>query len=325
MKNFSLRSAARSFTLVCSLLTLRPVSSPAQTTSPVANTTPLPDVIARLHSHVVTHKDFARSVFYTWTSPEQVATLRSTKTLLVSTANSGRGRASPFIRMLRDLVQKRQPGHEVASLLLDHPALEKRRYAWTSPYATVLGLGERTYGTELIQVKLLPSARIVRFDPDAAIPFVFVDLRGNPVQYTDGIATPERIGAIYHVRTRGPSDFLPFREFILCSEAMVQSFSVATDEIRARVGEEKALLNALRPHFVALPAADALRSVVPAWSGISDDAPLLRQWQAATAFDNRKYRAQAKNLDKIIAGLDAYGGSGPPFTYTPGGPHEAPR
>lgn len=321
MKNFQLRSAARSAALICSLLTLSPASSLAQPSPPVAQTTSLPDVIARLRSHAVTYKDFARSVFYTWTSPEQVAALRTSKTLLVSTANSGVGRASPFIRMLRERVQKRQPGHEVASLLLDHPALEKRRYAWTSPYATVLGLGDRTYGTELIQVTLLPSARIVRFDPEAANPFAFVNLRGEPVPYTVGIATPEAIGAIYHVRTRGPSDFLPFREFILCSEAMVQSFSVATDEIRARVNEEKALMNALRPHFATLPAADVQRSFVPAWSGIAADAPLLKHWQAAAAFDNRKYRAQVKNLDKIIAGLDAYGGSGPPFTYTPRTPH----
>lgn len=313
MKKISLRFAAWSLALTCSLL---PLSTQAQSNPPVANAATLLDVLARLRTHVVTHKDFARSVFYTWTSPEQITALRTSKTLLVMKANSGEGRPSPFIRMLRERVQKKQPGHEVASLLLDHPALEKRRYAWTSPYATVLGLGERTYGTELIKVTLHPSARIVRFDPEAAEPFVFVDLHGQPVPYTDGVAAPERIGAIYHVRTRGPSDFVPFREYILCSEAAVQSFSVATDEIRARVAEEKALMNALRPHFAALSGADSQRGAVPSWSGIPEGAPLLKQWQAAAAFDNRKYRAQAKNLDKIIAGLDAYGGSGPPFTQT---------
>lgn len=273
----------------------------------------------RLRAHAVTADDFARSVFYTWTSPEQVAALRSSKTLLVATAQVG-GRPSPFLRFLTERVKQRQPGHELAAVLSQHPQLQRRRYAWTSPFATVLGLGERSYGAALIQLVLRPQALIGRLDPQRAEPFFFVDLRGTPVALAEVLKTPERIAAIYHVRPprpQEPTDFVPFREYILCNEAMIQSWEVDTDAIRARLASEVALLQALRPHFAGLAEKEAARSAVPAWAGVAAEAPLAAQWRAALAFDNRKYRPRPANLDQIVAGLLRYQATGSALTYAP--------
>lgn len=274
------------------------------------------EVAARLFAHVVTDADYARGTFYTWTSPQQIAALRSSKTLLVATATSG-GRPSPFLRRLAELVEKKAPGWKLAELLLSHPKLERRRYAWTSPFATVLGLGERSYGTTLIKVDLRPEAIIARFAPDSGLPFSFVDQRGQAVAEAEVLAAPERLGAIYHVRTRGPSDFVPFREYILCNEGMVASFAAATPEIRARLDEEARLLRDLQPAFAALPPRLANQSAVAGWAKISADAPLLVRWWGAMPFDNRKYRPQPKNLEKILAALAAYDPAGEPLTHSP--------
>lgn len=273
----------------------------------------------RLRAHIVSTDDFARRVFYTWTSPAQVAALRSSQTLLVATAHAS-GRPSPFLRLLSELQEQHQAGHELAALLLHHPQLQRRRYAWTSPFATVLGLGERTYGEALIEVVLRPEAvigRLARPTKQGAA-FSFVDLRGNPVPASEVLAHPERLAAIFHLRPSGPqepTDFVPFREYILCNEDMVQSWSVGTRDIRARLDQELALLRALRPAFSTLPPKEVARSAAMAWDGVPATAPLVMQWRAALAFDNRKYRPLPANLEQIIAGLSRYDATPPELAH----------
>jgi hypothetical protein len=273
------------------------------------------ELVSRLRTHAVSSDDFARSVFYTWTSPDQVAALRSSHALLVATSQSSL-HPSPYLRLLAELRRSGQPGHELAQLLLEHSQLQGRRYAWISPFATVLGLGERTYGEALIEVVLRPEAIIGRLAraPKGDSPFRFVDLSGNPIPESQVMAHPERLAAIYHLRPQNPqepTDFVPFREYILCNEAMVLSWSVGTEAIRARLAAETALLRALRPYFAALPQREVYRSAFPAWSLVTADAPLLVQWRAALAFDNRKYRPLTDNLDHIIAGLSRYDATPP--------------
>ncbi len=311
------RGTKRGFVAVLLFGTLAPAlaaAPPATGSAPAVTTPDHAALAARLRTHVVTHDDFVRSVFYTWTSAEQIAALRSSKTLLVARATP-QTRNSPFLRGLNDRVQHHQVGEKIAALLLAHPALDRRRYAWTSPFATVLGLGERSYGSSLVKVVLRPEAVLVRYDPENQPPFVFVDMRGKAVAESDVLAAPERLGAIYHVRTRGPSDFVPFREYILCNEAMVLSFSIATSDIRARLAEETALLRALRSAFANLPPAEAKKSAMPSWPKLTDASALLQLWRAALAFDNRKYRPLPEHFDKMIAALAAYDGSGEPLTH----------
>lgn len=274
---------------------------------------------AALRAHQVGTDDYARSVFYTWTSPAQVEALRSSHTLLVATAQST-GRPSPFLRLLSELNSPQKPGHELAALLLDHPLLQRRRYAWTSPFATVMGLGERTYGEALIEVVLRPEAIIGRLvQPQRqGTPLTFVDLRGNPVAASEVLAHPERLAAIFHHRppaAQEPTDFVPFREYILCNETMVKQWSVGTPAIRDRIAAEAALLRELRSHFAALSAKEAAKSAVPAWAGVAAAAPLFLQWRAALAFDNRKYRPLPSNIDQIVAALGRYDPTPPMLSY----------
>lgn len=266
-----------------------------------------PDPTAQLAARGVRRDDFARAVLYSWTTPTQVAALRDTPTLLV--ADAGVGLPSPFLRGLGGVVQRREPGHALAAILLDDPRLRRRRYAWPSPFATTMGLGPVRYGDALIRVELDPRAIVVRFAPGDTEPFAAVDMRGAavPIEAID----PARIAAVYHVRD-GPREVLAFREYVLCNESMIARWSVATPEIRAQVDADIELLTALADGpLVGLPEVAVRSSAAPAWSR-GGDTP-IDLWHASLAFDNVRYRPSRRNLAAIVAALREYDDTGPPL------------
>lgn len=272
----------------------------------IACSGPRPDpVTARLRSLAVADDDFYRRVVYTWTPADSIANLRSTKKLLVATAGSGEF-MSPFNQALASAAAE---GDRIAMVLTAKPTLIRRRYAWPAPFATVMGLGKRTYGTALIRIELRPEAWIGRFDPAGPV-WSFVDAAGTPITERDVLATPDRIGAVFHVRTDAPD---PFREYVVTNEAMIATWSVGTPEIRHEVETEIATLCALRDRMAGVPYAETELPATPHWGHIDPEA----LWPATLAFDTTRYRARARQLDDILAALVAYDPSGPPLTVTP--------
>jgi hypothetical protein len=267
----------------------------------------------RLRALAVTDDDFARRVLYTWTTPDSIAELRATHRLLVATASSG-AFVSPFNSALAwqaGFATGEQ--REIAGLLVTRPELVRRRYAWPAPFATVLGLGAHGYGTALIRIELRRDAWIGRFEPQAREPFSFVDTRGRSISNALVLAHPERIAAIFHVRP-GARVESRFREYVVCNEAMVASWSVATPEIRVELDAELALLEDLRPPVSALEPGEVSGPAAPAWAHAP--ASTVARWRAALAFDNDHYRPTAPHLDAIAAALRAYDASGPALVVT---------
>src|SRR4029079_12685663 len=85
-----------------------------------------------------------------------------------------------------------------ASRLLRQPGLARRRFAWSNPWATLLGWGaSERYGTELVRVTLRDQARIGIFDDSLATPWRFVETDNTPVPIEQALAAPERIAAVY--------------------------------------------------------------------------------------------------------------------------------
>lgn len=268
--------------------------------------------ISRLAARAVHHNDFARRQFYTWTTAEQAATLRTSRHLLVADATTG-GLATPYSASLAALARRGDPGHEVATLLLERPDLRRHRYAWTSPFATTLGLGPRRYGDVLIGIELGPDAWIGRFTPAAREPFVFVDMQGRPVALAAVLADPGRIGAIYHVRD-GPKDEVAFREYVVCNAAQITRWELATAELHALINEEIELLDALRRNVFAMLPEPALRaSAAPAWASARATPTPLDLWHAALAFDSLHYRPSPGNLERNAAALRQYDHRGDPL------------
>jgi hypothetical protein len=216
-------------------------------------------------------------VLYTWTTPAQIAALRTDNRLLVATSYAGSG-PSRFILDLEDLVHQKGKGEGIARTVLLDPALSRRRYAWPSPFATRMGLSGKSYGNALIRVVLKDDSLIARFHPEEKEPWSVVDLDNRPAQFD---AT--RLGAVFHVRSSKTAT-APFREYVLCNEAQIASYSVGTDVIKTEIKEEKTLLRAL--------------------SGAIERE--RETWKQAIAFDNERYQPTRENLEAIIASLDGY-------------------
>ncbi len=293
------------------------LAGPSPIAAPVAAAPPpAPAVDDRLAALAVRDDDFYRSVLYTWTPAASIPALRHTRRLLVATATTGRF-VSPFNRALAQVARRPGSGQAIARALTSDPALIHRRYAWPAPFATVLGLGPRSYGTALVRIELAPEAWIGRFDPTAREPFAFVDAGGQPVAMATVLAQPARLGAIFHVRT-DPWQGVAFREYVVVSPAMVAAWSIATPAIRAELAAARVLLADLEPAVAALDPADVAASAVPAWGRGATTAALAAAWRAALAFDNPRYRPTRANLRRIDRALAAWDPAGPPLEVTPG-------
>jgi hypothetical protein len=272
-----------------------------------------PSPTARLAALAVSDADFYRPVLYTWTPAASIGALRYTRELLTATAATGRF-VSPFNRALAQVARTPGAGRALAQALTTDPALIRRRYAWPAPFATVLGLGPRSYGTALVRIELAPEAWIARFDPSAREPFAIVDAAGQPVAMADVLAAPTRLGAIFHVRTDAWQG-VAYREYVVVSPAMVAAWSIATPAIRAELAAERALLADLELGVAALADDDATASAVPAWRG-GAPAGLAAAWHAALAFDNQRYRPTRANLRRIDRALAAWDPAGAPLVVT---------
>ncbi|HRI63112.1 MAG TPA: hypothetical protein PK156_02710 [Polyangium sp.] len=274
-------------------------------------------LVERLDKRAVTEEHFARRELYSWTTPEQIAELRQTKTLLVATAKT-HGAPSPYSRLLAKLAQGSSSGHELAKLLAEHPGLVKRRYAWPSPFATSVPLGERSYGHALIRVVLKDESLLLKLDPLQHEPFLAVNQKNEPVPIADVVEHPEHIGAVLHMRYKadgGPR----FREYIICNEAMIARWSVGTVRERAIVAEEAQLIaDLLQSPIVSMLTAEAKLEAATVWARIPDKPTLLDAWRAAVAFDSPKYKPEPKTLGTIAASLAAYDATGEPLDHQPG-------
>jgi len=284
-------------------------SAPAPPAPPapvVAIPEPAPRAVStldtRLAAFAVTDDDYYRSTLYTWTTPAAIAAVRLTHTMLIATTTSG-GFVSPFNRAIAVLAVTARPGADIARVLRDDPRLSRRRYAWPSPFATVLGVGPRAYGNALIRIELRGDAWIGRFAPAERDPFTFVDAAGQRIANADVVANPERIAAIFHVRAEAA---VPYREYVVCNPAMIDSWSIATPEIRAELDAERSLVSELG----AIDLPDAETPAVAAWSTKATALTTLARWQATLAFDNERYRplpAALAHLAKTLAGYDPAG------------------
>jgi hypothetical protein len=285
--------------------------------APIAVVAPVvpvvPTVLERLMARAVYHDDYARPVLYTWTTAVQIEALRASRRLLVAEERAGAG-PSAYVLGLRRVVHTKGAGRELAALLLGHDELRRRRYAWTSPFATTMGLGPYRYGDALVRVELDARAVIVRFRPGDAEPFAAVDVAGEAVALGELIAEPGRIAAVYHVRD-GPREEVAFREYVLCNEARIAAWSIATPEIRAQVDADIELLTALRGGSMAwLPAAAVQAAATSAWATARARPTLLDGWHAGLAFDNRRYKPTSGNFAGILAAMRGYDGGGPALT-----------
>jgi len=276
---------------------------------------------ARLDDHAVGADDFVRLELYSWTRPEQIEALRAGGPLFVADAQTG-GHPTPYRRVLAAMALDRRSGHALASALHHTPALSRCRYGWSSPFATVLGLGPQRYGSALVRIRLRPDAVIARLDPTSDPPWTLRDGQDRPVAEDELLAEPERLGAVYHLRVDAEPS-IKFREYVLCNAAMVEAWEVGTPAISERVAAERRLvLDLSQGPFAALPGAQTRWRAWPQWLDAGEPPAWPSRWHRALAFDNARYQPTPENLAALAQALADYDPT-PPALVWPPAPGEA--
>lgn len=264
--------------------------------APAAAGSLAPELVDWLQGAGVTETSFERGVLYSWTSPETAARLRKTNELFDD--NQLPQGPTAYVRWLEFIAARSDASGSLARALLGHPDLRRRRYAWPRPFATRLGLGPRDYGGQLIRVELDPRAIIGRFNPESRDVWSFRDLDGRAVPLARALAEPGRIGAILHVRDGAAGTEPRYREYVLCNESMITSWSLATPAIASAIAED---IEKLR----ALAAAAPLQGAH------------ARAFAAAQAFYVPHYEPTRDNLEAAARALEASRQDGSPFTQRP--------
>jgi hypothetical protein len=207
---------------------------------------------------------FARE-FYSWTSDEQALALRTDKELFSLAAPSS---SEPFT-LLRNVGASIGGAAQLAQAL--GSAFGMGRLAWPEPWPTRMGWPGQASGGQLVRITLKPEAWLAI----AAVGTVYVyDAERHVVATADALAHPERIGVIYFDSSRaspdGCSDGIGYRGFLLGNLAMVQEWSLGTQQIAARIQDNIAqltqFLNDIRSCPVTSDAASWAQAVLCSWS-----------------------------------------------------------
>ncbi len=290
-------------------------------------------VIEQFIPYVVTLPNIARRTLYTWTTTEQVTALEKDPTLLTRSDSPEFG-TSYFEQVLEQRAQKKDP----LAKLLRTGAFAKQRYAWVAPYATRIGIGNESYGDELIQVVLKPEAWFVIMKISSARIEV-VDIDNKPVAQTEVIAHPERLAAAYFVQDQpvtgyraslaGPDERVGYREYVIFNESMIESYALGTPEIAGEYKKEiqaiESLLHYLKTHETNEKHWTEWMIDVTAKAWTTPPAPhsVLGTYDATLAFADYPYHPDKPYVELLLEKLRKLDLRSKPFTHKPTVPFQA--
>jgi len=256
--------------------------------------------------YVVLSGRIAAPTLYTWTTREQVAQLAQKRVLLSRTESPEHG-PSYFSQRLS---LRAKEGDELAKLL-QSGGFAKARHAWPAPWATFLGSPGERYGDDLIQIKLKPEAWFVVFRTSQRELSV-VDSANRAISSKDALAHSERIAAVYFVHdelakegatpSAPPTVRAAYREYVLCNESMIASYSVYTDDIKQELQRSADAVTAVATHLQKSPSPPLLPSqwnlsvARESWLQIELPQEPLAIYQAALSFPNELYLPDSARL-----------------------------
>ncbi|HEY3252908.1 MAG TPA: hypothetical protein VGJ91_03135 [Polyangiaceae bacterium] len=270
----------------------------------------------------------AQRVFYSWTTDEQVAELRAGGPLFSRSESPGQGRGLAMTQLAAFGAAGTEPVNQLAATLAS-TVFAKLRFSWTNPWATLMGWPGESYGNQLLQVTLRPEAWIAVYNQRHG--FRVYDSSGLLVEIGVASASPERIGAIYFQSAADSSSTycgsfsqgaVAFREFVLGNLQMVQSWSLATPEITARLNADMAALQAFSAELSCLPSLSVWSA--DAVCAPSDEIPYqlagsMLNYDLALAIPSELYWPSQDNIAAILAALQVSLPQGEPLVVNPGG------
>jgi len=272
-------------------------------------------------------------VLYSWTTDEQVAELRAGGPLFSRSESPGKGRGLAMTQLTAYGAKGSGLVNQLAAALADR-VFAKARFAWPNPWATLMGWPGETYGNQLLQISLRPEAWIAFFYDTGGL--AVYDLNHQAVDLETAAANPDRIGAIYYqseVDREGQhascyegtfsQGGVAFREFVLGNLQMVQSWSLATPEIAARLQSD---ITALEAFAAGLDCSDFPSQAEWAAEVVcASDLPAYGlhgsrlNYDLALGLPSELYYPTRENIAAIVAALKVSLPQGEPLTVTPGG------
>jgi hypothetical protein len=310
------------------------LSCPAGGTAPTqqgpAPTVAIPpesEALGLLRKEAVLSSAPARRTLYTWTTRDQIEALARDRVLLTRTESPVHGPA-----YYDQVLAARASAGDALAQKLRTPAFARARHAWANPWATLLGWLDESYGQELIAVDLKPEAwTLALFTSKEG--WKAYDRDNRPVDLADVLLHPERVGAVYFVQDKpvtgyagsfaGPDERAAFREYVLCNEAMIQSWAIGEETVTASLASSVALIDHLvselpgkapRPPSIDAWNAEVARVI---WPG-PDLIPALDQaYEAALAFPNENYELTPDRMSALARRLRAITPGAPRLTHVP--------
>ena len=291
-------------------------AAPIVTAEPVAP--PAEDPSAKLAGYAVTSGNYARRALYTWTSDAQIDELLQSHVLLSRTESPKYGPAYFDVQM-----EMRWMAGDKLAALLRAQAFRKARFAWTAPWATLMGWPDETYGGQLIEVTLKPEAWIASFRTSTQS-WEARDLNGAAVPTDQLLKRPDRIAAVYFVHdfvappASGLTTFSPprrqdgreaYREYVLCNESMIESWSIGTERIAGEIRDSADLLESAAKYFeqhpVAVQREDRWNAHVAllVWPGLVEGPTAKEIYESSLAFPNGNYELDPPHLRAIATAL----------------------
>lgn len=273
----------------------------------------------------------ARREFFSWTTDEQAAELRRDQVLFSRSERPGLGPGYAF-NVLAQIAQN-DPESERSRLasLLGGELFAKARYAWIEPWATRMGWPDEDYGNNLVRIVLKPEAWVVLVARGGV---TVVDQQNQPVSLADALANPTRLGAIFYQKDAfagGPScqgSFISggngYREFILGNLAMVEEWSIGTEQIRDRLRDNVAQLSNFLQRTRECPITSSAEqwnlTVVCHWDRGGVPTSELDAYELSLAIPSDNYLAVPERIAAMIDTLQGDLFEPDPLVVTPGRP-----
>ena len=274
----------------------------------------------------------ARRVLFSWTTDEQANAIRQDRALFSQSARPGVGLeyASPVLGKIGE--DPTVPERAQLANLLGGELFAQGRYAWSEPWASRMGWPGEDYGGNLLRIVLKAEAWIVVVKGGDLNVF---DLENNPVSLAEALSTPTRLGAIFYEKDEfagGPScndrfssGSNGYREFIVGNLAMVEEWSLGTqqnrDRLSANIDQLGSFLERSRSCPITSSAEQWNLAVVCHWGQASPpDAMELFAYEQALSIPSDNYLAVPERIAAIIDTLRGDLFELDPLVVAPGSP-----
>ncbi|MCW3071274.1 MAG: hypothetical protein JWO44_1164 [Bacteroidetes bacterium] len=277
-------------------------------------------------SYSVVNENIIRNELYTWTTPEQIDILKKNKTLLIKSKSETAGKSNYDLL----LEEKKAKGDTIAAFLLDS-RFAKKRFGWPHPWATIRGYPGENYGDQLLKVTFKKDAIFCKaIVSNDEINYEFYTLDGRMMMPVLAKTLAGRIAAVYFVYSkktkkktalyrgsyraasiRTVSSNYPYREYVICNENMIASWSYGTAAIKNKMKQDISFLEMVKKSLLAKEEDDGCGPAQDDFKNLSDRTDFYWSWNVnccsypqTIALVNSYYDLRENQLNLTIEALN---------------------